>query len=51
MKLYQDSQKGKQESEEKLKKQFSNDLHKSQLSSVRTFANMVTLHMMVQAGQ
>lgn len=51
MKLYQDSQKGKQESEEKLKKQFAKDLHKSQLSSVRTFANMVTLHMMVEAGQ
>jgi len=34
-----------------LKKQFSKDLVKSQTLSVRTFANMVTLNMMIQSGQ
>ena len=49
--LYKESQKGAQDSEAKLQKQFAKDLTKSQTASVRTFANILTLHMLKQSGQ
>lgn len=51
MALYKESQKGAQDSEAKLQKQFTKDLTKSQTASVRTFANILTLYMIKQSGQ
>jgi hypothetical protein len=45
-KLYAESTKGQKQSEDKMKKQHDKDLVKSQTTSVRTFANMLTLHML-----
>ena len=50
-KLYAESTKGQKQSDDKMKKQHEKDLVKSQTTSVRTFANMLTLHMLKQSGQ
>jgi len=49
-KLYAESTKGQAASEAKLQKQFAKDLVKAQTNSVRTFANMLTIHMIKQSG-